>query len=104
MKFLFRSVLVLAVAIAFGFTLYYAVQALPNDTPTPRPNANIQTQNGNNTPHPERAENDRGGGIGLRSILGLARHILMFSALIFFAVLLKNYVFERKPTRKKTSD
>ena len=104
MKFLFRSLLVLAVAIAFGFTLYYAVQTLPNDAPSPRPNPNIQPQNGSNTPRPERAENDRGGGIGLRSILGLARRILVFSALIFFAVLGKNYLFERKPTRKKTPD
>ena len=104
MKFLLRSLLVLAVAIAFGFTLYYAVQTLPNGAPSPRPNPNIQTQNESNAPRPERAENDRSGGIGLRFILGLARRILVFSALIFFAVLGKNYLFERKPTRKKTPD
>lgn len=104
MKFLWRSLLVLAVAIAFGFTLYYAVQTLPNGAPSPRPNPNIQTQNESNAPRPERAENDRSGGIGLRFILGLARRILVFSALIFFAVLGKNYLFERKPTRKQTPD
>ncbi|MGE5642202.1 MAG: hypothetical protein ACM3Y8_04240 [Byssovorax cruenta] len=110
MKFLIRSLLVLAVAAIFGLVLYYAVQALPNDSPNPRPNANLQPQNGNNAaenpaPRPERSENDRGGGgIGLRFFFGLARRILVFSAMIFFAVLGKNYIFERKVFGKKTQD
>jgi hypothetical protein len=104
MKFLVRSVLVLAVAVAFGALLYYAVRALPNDSPNPRPNADVQSQNKNPAPRPERSENNRGGGIGLRSILGLARRILVFSALVFFAVLGKNYIFERKAFGKKRRD
>jgi hypothetical protein len=110
MKFLLRSLLVLAVAVAFGAVLYYVVRALPNDSPNPRPNTNLQPQNRNNTsenpaPRPERSENDHGrGGIGLRFFLGLARRILVFSALVFFAVLGKNYIFERKAFGKKTRD
>ena len=71
MKFFFRSLLVLAVAAILGLVLYYAVQALPNDSPNPRTNANLQPQNGNNAaenpaPRPERSENDRGGDAVLR--------------------------------------
>ena len=104
MKFILRSLLVLAVAVVFGLVLYYAVRALPNDSPPSRPNPGIQTHNENTVPRPrpERSENDRGGGTGRRFVLGLARRILVFSALIFFAVLGKNYIFERKPLGKKT--
>jgi hypothetical protein len=108
MKFLLRSLLVLAVAVAFGAILYVAVQALPSDSPNPPPNAN-QPGTGRNTPEnpaprPGRSENNRGGGVSWRFLLGLARRVVTFSVLIFVAVLGKNYIFERKPNKKKISD
>ena len=108
MKFLLRSLLVLAVAVAFGAVLYFAVRALPSDSPNPPPNANLPGSGRNAlenpAPRPERTQSNRGGGISWRFILGLARRVVTFSVLIFVAVLGKNYIFERKTDKKKTAD
>lgn len=104
MKFLFRSLLVLMVAVVFGVGLYYAVQALPMDAPNPSsPEIRRTPESGSSaqvTPRPERPNKDRGG-IGWRSILEVGRRVVVFSAMVFIAVLAKNYFFERKPDRKK---
>ena len=109
MKFLFRSLVVLSIAVAFGAILYFAVRALPSDSPNRPPNTSIQPGSGRNAlqnpmPRPGRPENNRGGGNRWRLILSLARRVVTFSVLIFVAVLGKNYLFDRKPNKKKTSD
>ena len=109
MKFLLRSLVVLCAAVAFGTVLYFADRALPSDSPNPPSNTNVKPETGRNklknpAPRPERSENNRGGGISWRFIFGLARRVVTFSVLIFVAVLGKNYLFERKPNKKKTSD
>lgn len=106
MKFLLRSLLVLAVAVVFGMGLYYAVRVLPTDSPNPpsseiqRPPENGTNASGSSTPRKERPEKDRGG-FGLRSILGFARRVIVFSVMVFAAVLARNYIFERKPKGRK---
>lgn len=109
MKFLLRSLIVLAVAIGLGFALYYAVQALPNGSPrvTP-PNAQIEQENGQRPEtseiRPERREGDRRRGFSLRSLVGLAGRVMLFSGLVFGAVIGKNILFGlgKKPNGRKT--
>jgi hypothetical protein len=105
MKFLLRCLLVLAVAIAFGVLLYYSVQALPGASPT-RPGSQLESQTGNNLPRPrpERPENNRRDGPRLRSMVGVAGKTVLFSVLVFVAVLGKNCIFERKSGTKTNSD
>lgn len=108
MKFLLRSFIVLAIAVGAGVVLYYAVQALPGDSPTSNPPGiqlppeNGRTPSQNLPPRPERPEND--GGFRLRSIFGIASRALMFSVLVFVAVLAKNLLFEKKSDKKNTAD
>jgi len=52
----------------------------------------------NPSTRPERPE--KNGGIRWRSLLRIARRVLVFSLLVFAAVLAKNYIFERKPARR----
>ena len=109
MKFILRSLVVLTVAIAFGAVLYFAVRALPSDSPKPPPNANVRPESGRNLPQnppprTERSENNRNRALGWRLLLGLGRRIVVFSMLIFAAVLGKDYIFKRKPNKKKTAD
>lgn len=97
MKFLLRCLLVLMVAVAFGVLLYYSVQTLPGASPA-RPGA--QLENGNNAqnpgPRPERPDNRRRDGPRLRSIVGVMGKTILFSVLVFVAVLGKNFVFRKR--------
>jgi hypothetical protein len=107
MKFLLRSLLVLAIAVIFGVVLYYAVQALPGISFNAPPGDRLQPPEGRkepdrNAPRPERRENDRRG--VRRSILDVTRRILLFSALVFVSVLAKNLIFERRLFRKRPPD
>ncbi len=105
MKFLLRCLLVLAVAVAIGLILYYAVQALPGTSPSSNPpGTQLETQNGSNAPdnpRPEPPRNERGGGFRLRSVVGIAGKAILFSIIVFVSVMAKNIVFERAPNRKK---
>jgi hypothetical protein len=106
MKFLLRCLLVLGIATVLGALLYYTVQALPGATP--RPGARLETQNGNNVtnpgPRPERPENNRNDGPRLRSMVGVIGKTILFSVLVFAAVIGKNFIFERKLGRKSLGD
>lgn len=107
MKFLLRSLVVLAIAAVFGMVLYYAVQALPGIASNPQPGVRLQPEGGRNesdrtSPRPERRENDRRA--GSRSILAIARRIFLFSVLVFISVLAKNLIFERRPFKKRSSN
>ena len=107
MKFLLRCLIVLAVAVAFGVILYYAVQALPGATNPPvvqRPPENGQAPPQNSPARPERPESSRGNGISLRSILGFGSKMILFSAIVAIAVFTKNLIFERKPNKRTTKD
>jgi hypothetical protein len=109
MKFLLRSLLVLAIAVTFGLVLYYAVQALPGISSSAPPGARLRPEAGGNepgrtSPGPERRETDRGGGIRLRSLLGIARRVLLFSVLVFVSVLAKNLIFEKRVFKKRSPD
>jgi hypothetical protein len=99
MKFLLRCLLVLAVAVAFGVLLYYSVQALPGASPA-RPGSQLESQNVNNAqipgPRPERSENNRRDGPRLRSVVGVIGKTILFSVLVFVAVLGKNFVFRKR--------
>src|SRR6266498_3451193 len=104
MRFLLRSLLVLAVALAFGIVLYYAVQALPGSSPN-QPGAQPVAQNGgtvpqNRPPRPEGREDDPGGGFRLRSIVGVIGKVILFSVLVTISVLAKNFIFERNSKGK----
>ena len=104
MKFLLRSLLVLAIAVIFGVVLYYAVQALPGISFNSPPGARLQPQEGRNgpdriAPRSERRENDRRG--WSRSVLSVVRRTLLFSALVFVSVLANNLIFERRLFRKR---
>ena len=108
MRFLLRSLLVFAVALAFGIMLYYIGQALPGSSPS-RPGAEVAPQNGGNSPQPlpprqERPENDRGGGFRLRSIVGVMGKVILFSVLVTISVLAKNFIFERNSKGKNSAD
>jgi hypothetical protein len=109
MKFLLRSLLVLAIAVVFGVVLYYAVQALPGISFNPPPGARLRPEEGRNepdrtAPKPERRENDRGGGIRLRSLFGVVGKVIQFSVLVFVSVLAKNLIFERRLFKKRPPD
>lgn len=102
MKFLFRSLLVLAVAVAFGVVLYYAVQALPGGPTSSQQNMGTPPEGVKNTPanpasRSERPENKAG--IRWRSVLRIARRVVVFSVLVLVAVLAKNFIFQRKPNK-----
>jgi hypothetical protein len=104
MKFLLRSILVLAVAVAFGLMLYYVVQAVPGGSMN-QPGVNTQadgSQNLPNTPAPKTERPEKNRGLRWGSILGFARRVIVFSILVFAAVLGKKYIFERKPDHKNT--
>lgn len=107
MKFLLRCLLVLAIALAFGALLYYTVQALPGAAPA-RPGSQLEPQNGNNAgdpaPRPERSENERGRAPRLRSIAGVVAKTVLFSVLVFVAVLAKNFIFRIRDGQKPGSD
>lgn len=108
MKFLLRSLLVLAVAVACGIVLYYAVQALPGGSPNP-PTARIEPPaNGgspqNLPPRQERPENNRGGGFQLRAVIGVAGKTMLFSVLVTVSVLVKNFIFQRNSKSKNSLD
>jgi hypothetical protein len=106
MKFLLRCLLVLGIATVLGALLYYTVQALPGAST--RPGTPLETQNGNNAPNPgsrpERPENNRNDGPRLRSMVGVIGKTILFSVLVFAAVIGKNFIFERKPGRKLADD
>jgi hypothetical protein len=104
MKFLLRSLLALAIAVVCGVVLYYAVQALPGITINPPPGARLRPEGGRNEPDrtapgPERRENDRHG--ESRSLLAIARRVILFSVLVFVSVVAKNLVFERRLFKKR---
>ena len=105
MRFLFRCLVVLAVAVVAGVVLYYSVQALPGNTPAPNPpSLQRPPSDGNpqsNLPRPERPENNRGEGIRLRSVAGVFGHIGLFAVIVFIAVIAKNLIFGRKAGGKK---
>lgn len=109
MKFLLRCLLVLAIAVALGAMLYYAVQALPGASPSLRPpGTQLEPQNGNNTPQnpgprPEERGNDRGGGIRLRSVIGILGKAILFSVIVLVSVIAKNIVFQKKPNNNKSN-
>jgi hypothetical protein len=107
MKFLLRSLLVLAIAVIFGIVLYYTVQALPGISVNGPAGVRLQPQEARNepdrnAPRPERHQNDRRG--ASRSILAVVQRILLFSALVFVSVLAKNLIFERRLFRKRPPD
>ena len=101
MKFMLRSLIVFAAAVGLGVMLYFAVQALPNDSRQSNPPAsetgpqNGSTAPGNQSSRPDRPENNRGEGIRWRAIGRIARRTLLFSAIVFVSVLAKNVLFGR---------
>jgi hypothetical protein len=101
-KFFFRSLLVFAVAAGLGVILYFAVQALPNDS---RPASPAASQDlpapRNQTSRPERPENNRNEGIRWGSIARVARRAFLFSVIVFVTVLAKNFLFGRGSNSKK---
>ena len=106
MKFLLRSLLVLAIAIVSGVILYYAVQALPGISSNPPPGARLQPEGernepDRNAPRPERRENDRRAASVSRSLLAIARRMILFSVLVLVSVLAKNLIFERRLFKKR---
>lgn len=107
MKFILRCLIVFAVAVVLGVVLYYAVQALPNDSRAVNPPAggaasqNSLSASGNQTSRPKRRENNRSEGIRWGSIGRIARRTFMVSVIVFVAVLAKNFLFGRKPNSKK---
>ena len=109
MKFLLRCLVVLAIAVALGAMLYYAVQALPGASPSlSAPGTQLEPQSGNNAPEnpgpkPEGRGNDRGGGIRLRSIVGVAGKAILFSVIVIISVIAKNIVFQKKPDKTQGS-
>jgi hypothetical protein len=108
MKFLLRSLLVLAVAAAVGIILYFAVQALPGG-PQTSPGARVEPPAAGNAPQnlpprQERPENDRGSGFRPRALLGVAGKAILFSVLVTVSVLAKNFIFERKAKQKNSPD
>jgi len=107
MKFLLRSLIVLAVAAACGAILYYAVQALPGATSNQSPGVRLRPEGDRNepdrtSPRLERRENERGG--GSRFLLGIARRILLFSVLVVVSVFAKNLLFERRLIKTRPPD
>jgi hypothetical protein len=103
MKFLLRSLLVLAVAVAFGVVLYYAAQALPGGSTPNQSAVKTQPEGAKNAPQnpasrPERPVNK--GGLRLRSVLQVTRRAIVFSFLVFISVLAKNFIFKRKPNKR----
>ena len=104
MKFLLRCLLVLAIAVALGVMLYYAVQALPGASPSlSAPGAQLEPQNGNNAPRPEGSRDDQGGGIRPRSVVGVVGKAILFSVIVFVSVIAKNIVFQKKPSKTQDS-
>ena len=107
MKFSIRALVVSAVAVGLGIILYFAVQALPNDS---RP-ANSSTggpalQNGVNAPgsqtsRPERPGNNRNEGIRWRSLVRIARRTFTFSIIVLLTVFAKNFLFPKARNSKK---
>ncbi len=112
MKFLSRFFIVLAVAVGLGFALYYAVQALPDNPPRFNPSSvRVEPGNNPNAPgdpaiRPERREGDGGRGFRLRSVIGVAGRVVLFSVLVFGAVIGKNILFGfgKKPNGIKTNN
>lgn len=109
MKFLLRCLLVLAVAVVLGVLLYYAVQALPGASTISPPGTSLDPKNGDTStqpigPQPQGGKNDSRDGFRLRSIIGIAGHVALFSAIVFASVLAKNFIFERKPNKKNLPD
>ncbi len=107
MKFLLRSLLVLGIAVVLGVVLYYAVQALPGvsfNSPSGFRLQPPETRNelDRNAPRLERRDDDRRG-VG-RSILSVAKRILLFSALVFVSVLARNLIFEGRLFGKRPPD
>jgi hypothetical protein len=103
MKFLLRSLLVLAVAVAFGVVLYYAVQALPGGSKPNPSRVNTRPEGAKNVPQnpasrPERPENRVG--FRWRSVLQVTRRAIVFSLLVFISVLAKDFIFKRGPNRR----
>jgi len=89
--------------------LYAAVQALPGDSTSLQSGLPLRHQNENNSSQnlprrSERPEDDRSGGISWRSLFSIAGRMIVFSILVFVSILAKNFIFERKPTKKKTVD
>jgi hypothetical protein len=109
MKFLLRSLLVLAIAILSGVMLYYAVQQLPgagaNRPPGTvfRPEEN-RTRPENISPRSSRPQGDRRNGLRWQSLLQIGRRVLVFSTLMLVSVLGKNLIFDRRPKRKNSPD
>jgi len=107
MKFLFRSFIVLAVAVGLGFLLYFAVQALPNNSPaTNSPTSEVAPQNGLNSPEnpisrPASPARNRNGGIRWGSLGRMARRIIVFAVIVFIGVIGINLVFGRRLNKKK---
>ena len=101
MKFIVRSLLVFAAAVGLGVILYFAVQALPNESRPANPPANeTGPQNSSTLPEsqtsrPDRPENNRGEGIRWNAMGRIARRMILFSAIVFVAVLAKKVLFGR---------
>lgn len=109
MKFLLRSLLVLAVAAAFGVLLYYSVQALPGSSSSPPAGARLQPEGGRSDTSraatlPEHTENSGRKSLRWRSLLQVARRIVLFSALVLISVFGKNILFGRKTGKRNTAD
>jgi hypothetical protein len=108
MRFLLRSLLVLAVAAAVGIMLYYAVQALPGG-PQNSPGPRVEPPAGgkapqNPAPRQERPESDRRSGFRPRALLGVAGKTVLFAVLVTISILAKNFIFERKSKAKNSPD
>ena len=109
MRFLMRCLLTLGVAVVLGVLLYYAVQAVSDASPQQRQhigNAPPVASNAAENPatRPARPENNSGGGVRGRSLLQIAKRIVIFSVLVFASVLARNLIFNRKPSQRKPTD
>ncbi|HSL43558.1 MAG TPA: hypothetical protein VK897_09005 [Anaerolineales bacterium] len=110
MNFLLRFLLVMAVVVGIGFALYYAVQALPGDSPQANQNQsaggslsqNNSSASENTTSRTERPQNNRNAGIRWRSITRIARRTFMFAIIVLMTVLAKGVVFGRESNTKKS--
>jgi hypothetical protein len=107
MRFLLRSLIVLAIAILSGLALYYAVQALPTVSSGPTGIRPEPQSAGNATenpmPRPERSEGDLDG-IRWRSLVGVAGKTVVFSILVFISVIAERIIFRKTPVPKKKTD
>jgi hypothetical protein len=104
MKFILRFLTVLAVAVGLGLLLYFAVEALPNNSRASRggstPRGGLTTPE-SQTSRAERPEGNRNEGIRWRAIARVARRTFVFVVIVFVAILAKNSLFDRGGNFKK---